>query len=85
VTFFVQFIKGSLQAFGDGGSDFEDLDSPSVLRRESDAGRRLCCIEHDCAQGFELRTRTGTEDKSEEIGVEVRSSGPPRRAVREWR
>ena len=63
----------------------EDLTITTCSSRESDGVRRGCCIEHDLAKGIEMWASTGTEVRAEEIGVNVRSSEPPRGAVMEWR
>jgi hypothetical protein len=46
---------------------------------------RRGCIEHDFSKGFMIRAIMGTEAGMVEMGVNMRSSEPPRRAVREWR
>ena len=60
----------------------EDLAFTTRSSRESDEGRRRCCIEHDFVKELEMRAGTGTEVRVEEIGIFVRSSSPPRRVVR---
>jgi len=60
----------------------EDLAIINRSSRESGAVRRRCCIEHDFANGSEMWAGTGTEVGIEEIGVNGRSSKPPRRADR---
>jgi hypothetical protein len=39
----------------------EDLAITTRSLRESDEGRRRCCIEHDFAIGSKMRAGTGTE------------------------
>jgi hypothetical protein len=46
----------------------EDLAITIRSSRESDAVRRLGCIEHDFAMGLKMRASTGTETKEVEMG-----------------
>jgi len=68
-----------------GRSAIEDLAFTIRSSRESDGVRRLCCTRHDFAETLKMRADMGTEDKGEGMGVEVRSSQPPRRTAKEWR
>ena len=47
----------------------EDFAMMTRSLRESDKGRRRCCIEHDFAIESEMRAGSGTEVGVEEIGV----------------
>jgi hypothetical protein len=48
-------------------------------------GSVVCPFEHDFVKGCQLYTDVRTEDKGYETDIMVRSSEPPRRAVKEWR